>query len=219
MLAAWSAAFSAIPSVGELLARLDSMIDNEDTYMRLKLDKIAQIKQNRRRASSVEERYWNNRALYDEYFVFDADSAMNYADANLRIARHLGNRQWEYEWRINKSFALSVMGFLNEAQDELSQIDISDLSDSNKIKYYGQLAYLYSHMGQLADHKIIGNDDYDHISHCYEDSISTLITPDSPDYLWYVASSKVDSKVIPDGLIETVKASVDTCGSTPAPMR
>lgn len=150
MMAAYAAAaFSAMPSVGELLARLDSMIDNEDTYVRQKLDKIAQIKQMRKRTSSEEERYWNNRSLYDEYFVFDADSAMRYADSNLKIACNLGNRQWEYEWRINKSFALSVMGFLNEAQEELSQIDINELSDSNKIKYYGQLAYLYSHMGQL----------------------------------------------------------------------
>lgn len=209
--AALMQAYAAEPAVGMLLARLDSMIDNEDSYVRLKLDKIAQIKQNRKRTSSVEERYWNNRALYDEYFVFDADSAMKYADANLRIARNLGNIQWEYEWRINKSFALSVMGFLNEAQEELLQIDVAQLSDANKIKYYGQLAYLYSHMGQLSDHKIIGTDDYDHISHCYEDSISSLITRDNPDYLWYAASSKVDSKTIPDGLVETVKASVDTC--------
>lgn len=203
--------FAAEPSVDVLLARLDSMIDNEDAYLRLKLDKIAQLKQNRKRAGSEEEKYWSNRALYDEYFVFDADSARYYADANLKIARSLGNSQWEYEWRINKSYTLSVMGFLNEAQEELSQIDASELSNANKIKYYGQLAYLYSHMGQLSDHKIIGNDDYDRISHCYEDSISTLITRDNPEYLWYAASSKVDKKIIPDGLIATVKASVDTC--------
>ena len=105
-----AAALATAPSVGELLTRLDSMIDNEDAYVRLKLDKIAELKQKRKRTSSDEERYWNNRALYDEYFVFDADSAICYADANLKIARNMGNRQWEYEWRINKSFALSVMG-------------------------------------------------------------------------------------------------------------
>lgn len=203
--------FAAEPSVDVLLARLDSMIDNEDAYLRLKLDKIAQLKQNRKRASSEEEQYWSNRALYDEYFVFDADSARYYADANLKIARSMGNSQWEYEWRINKSYTLSVMGFLNEAQEELSQIDAGELSNANKIRYFGQLAYLYSHMGQLSDHKIIGNEDYDRISHCYEDSISTLITRDNPEYLWYAASSKVDKKIIPKDLIDTVKASVDTC--------
>lgn len=203
--------FAAEPSVDVLLARLDSMIDNEDAYLRLKLDKIAQLKQNRKRASSEEEQYWSNRALYDEYFVFDADSARYYADANLKIARSMGNSQWEYEWRINKSYTLSVMGFLNEAQEELSQIDAGELSNANKIRYFGQLAYLYSHMGQLSDHKIICNEDYDRISHCYEDSISALITSDNPEYLWYAASSKVDKKIIPKDLIDTVKASVDTC--------
>lgn len=194
-----------------LLNRLDSMIANEDSYVQAKLHKIAQVKRDGMKARTDEERYWRNRSLYDEYFVFDADSAMQYAIANLEIAQKLGNRQWEYEWRINKSFTFSVMGFLNEAQKELSMININELSNLNKIKYYGQLAYLYSHMGQLSDHKIIENDDYDRMSHSYEDSISTVITDDDPGYIWYVASSKLDSKEIPDGLIATVKASVDTC--------
>lgn len=198
-------------NIDTLLARLDSMIANEDSYVKAKLDKIAQIKLNRKLARSDEEQYWKNRSLYDEYFVFDADSAMRYAMANICIAQCIGNKQWEYESRINKSFSLSVMGFLNEAQEELAQVKPEELSNPNKIKYYGQLAYLYSHMGQLSDHRIIGNDDYDLISHNYEDSISNVITSDDPDYIWYVSSSKLSSKEIPAELIEKVKTSVDTC--------
>lgn len=198
-------------NIDALLARLDSMIANEDSYVKTKLAKIAQIKHDGRRALGDEEQYWKNRMLYDEYFVFDADSAMHYAMANLEIARRLGNKQWEYEWRINKSFSLSVMGLLNDAKEELASIDVDDLSSQNKVKYYGQLAYLYSHISQLSDHRIIGGDDYDRLSHSYEDSISSVITRDNPDYLWYLASSKVDSSELPQGLIETVKASVDTC--------
>lgn len=198
-------------SIDSLLARLDSMIDNEDSYVRAKLSKIAQIKHDGRRARSDEEIYWKNRSLYDEYFVFDADSAMHYAIENLDIAQRLGNKQWEYEWRINKSFVLSVTGLLNDAKEELAKVDVNDLSPQNKIKYYGQMAYLYSHISQLSDHRIIGGDDYDRLSHSYEDSISGVISRDNPDYLWYLASSKVDSKELPRGLIEIVKASVDTC--------
>lgn len=198
-------------NIDTLLARLDSMIANEDSYVKAKLDKIAQLKRDGKRARSDEEQYWKNRSLYDEYFVFDADSAMGYVMANLDIARRLGNKQWEYEWRINKSFSLSVMGFLNEAQQELAQVKPNELSNINKIKYYGQLAYLYSHMGQLSDHRIIDNDDYDLISHNYEDSISSVITSDDPGYIWYVSSSKLGSKEIPEELIAEVKASVDTC--------
>lgn len=197
--------------IEQLLVRLDSMIDNEDVFVKAKMDKIAEIKRSGKRALNLEERYWSNRSLYDEYFVFDADSAMRYAMENLEIARTLGNRQWEYEWKINKSFTLSVMGLLNDAKEELSSINADDLSDANKVRFYGQLAYLYSHIGQLSDHRIIENEDYDHISHIYEDSIAAVIDHDNPLYLWYKASSQVDRKKIPDELISAIKASVDTC--------
>ncbi len=36
--------FAGETSVNDLLARLDSMIDNEDIYVKAKLDKIEQIK-------------------------------------------------------------------------------------------------------------------------------------------------------------------------------
>lgn len=199
------------PTTEDLLARLDSMIDNEKTYERAKLDKIAQIKRAGRKVMSDEERYWHNRSLYDEYFVFDADSAMRYAIANLDIARRLSNKQWEYEWMINKSFLFSVTGLLNDAKEELSSIDVDDLSLANKIKYYGQQAYLYSHYGQLSDHRIVGDEDYDRLSHAYDDSVKSLISRDDPGYIWYFASSKVDGTNLPDGLIATIKQSVDSC--------
>ncbi len=194
-----------------LLNRLDSMINNEESYVRAKQEEIAQIKHSGKKPTTDEERYWRNRALYDEYFVFDADSAMRYAIDNLDIAQRLGNKQWEYEWRINKSFAFSVMGLLSDAKEELAKVNQNELSPQNKIRYYGQLAYLYSHIGQLSDHRIIGDDDYDRISHTYEDSISTVIPPDDPEYLWYAASSKIDSKEIPYDMISIVKATVDSC--------
>lgn len=212
ILAAGLQSLSAMnPSNEALLERLDSMIDNEKTYERAKLDKIAQIKRSGRKTMSDEERYWHNRSLYDEYFVFDADSAMRYAIANLDIARRLGKKQWEYEWKINKSFLFSVTGLLNDAKEELSSINVDDLSLANKIKYYGQQAYLYSHYGQLSDHRIIGDEDYDRLSHAYDDSVKSLISRDDPGYIWYLASSKVDGTRLPEGLIASIKESVDSC--------
>lgn len=197
--------------IEELLHRLDEMIADEHTYEDAKLSKIQEIKSIGRKAQSAEERYWNNNLLYDEYFVFDADSAMNYVNANLKIAREAGNKQWEYEWHIKKSFILSVTGLLNDAKEELSQVKFEELSNQNKVKYYGQTAYLYSHMGQLSDHKILGGIDYDRLSHIYEDSIKNVISRDSPDYLWYTASAKLNSKVVPEDLIAKIKTVVDTC--------
>lgn len=194
-----------------LLCRLDSMIDNEECFVQEKMSRIATIRNSNASPRTDEERYWRNRALYDEYFVFNADSAINYAIENLAISQQLGNKQWEYEWRINKSFSLSVMGLLSDAIKELSYVNPAELSSQNKIKYYGQLAYIYSHMGQLSDHRIIDGEDYDHLSHVYEDSITSVLTKDSPDYIWYTASSQIDRTNLPDNLIQMVKAAVDSC--------
>lgn len=204
-------AFAYSPQVNALLNRLDSIIDNEDRFVNAKLRKIEGLKQNAKGLMTDEEKYWHNKGLYDEYFVFDADSAMRYVEDNLRIAGHTGNRQWEYESRINKSFTLSVMGLVNDALNELNRIKAGELSDANKIRYYGQRAYLYSHMGQLSNHRKIGTDDYDLKSHTFEDSILSFINRDNPLYLWYSASSKIQSDRIPDGLIPEMKAYVDTC--------
>lgn len=198
------------PAVESLLQRLDSVIANQDQYILAKQRKIADIKANRTKARNQEELYWYNKHLYDEYYVFDADSALKYAQANLDFVLANGNRQLEYEWHINKSFTLSVMGILNNAWEELQNINVTDLSDANKIKYYGQLAYLYSHLGQLSDHRIIGNEDYDFISHAYEDSISSIITRDNPEYLWYAASSQIDRENFSKDIMLQLKEAVDT---------
>ncbi|MCM1153391.1 MAG: DUF6377 domain-containing protein [Muribaculum sp.] len=198
--------------IKNLLLQLDNLIEEAQIFEDAKLSKIRGIKALGTKAINSEERYWNNSQLYDEYFVFDADSAMQYVNANLKIASECGNSQWEYEWHIKKSFVLSVTGMLNAAKDELTHIDFNGLSHENQVRYYAQQAYLYSHMGQLSDHRVVGSTDYDRISHIYEDSIRNIIAVNSQDYLWYMASSNIDSKKIPDNLIDKLKVAVDKCG-------
>lgn len=198
--------------INALLARLDSAINNEDVFVQEKIRKINYIKEKRKKVITLEEKYWSNSQLYDEYYVFDADSAMYYATQNLEIAKQVNNKQWENEWHINKSFVFSVIGLLNDAKEELAVINSTELTNANKIKYYGQLAYLYSHIGQLSDHVVIGNEDNDRISHQYEDSVLSFIKKDNPEFLWYAASSKIDKKDIPSQYIKPLKACVDACG-------
>ena len=209
IVAATAANYSS--DIEKLLCRLDSMIDNEGRYVQEKMSRIATIRNTKPSPRNDEERYWRNRSLYNEYYVFNADSAIKYSIDNLAISQKLGNKQREYEWRINKSFSLSVMGLLSDAIKELSYINPDELSNLNKINYYGQLAYLYSHMGQLSDHRIIEGEDYDHLSHVYEDSITSVLTKDSPDYIWYTASSQIDRAELPDNLLRMVKSAVDSC--------
>ena len=64
--------------IKELLVRLDSLIAQKNTFAMLKEAKIAQLHKLRKDVRTLEERYWLNKNLYDEYCVYNADSAMNY---------------------------------------------------------------------------------------------------------------------------------------------
>jgi hypothetical protein len=105
--------------ISSLLMRLDSLIAQKDVFIIAKENKIAQLQKQKKEVRTLEERYWLNKTLYDEYFVYNADSAMMYVEQNLNIASELGKNEWVLEWRIKKSFLLSATGLLKEASDEL----------------------------------------------------------------------------------------------------
>ena len=87
---------------------------------------------------------------YDEYSVYNSDSAMIYVDQNLDIADKLNKKEWKAEWKIKKSFLLAATGLLKEALDELRNVSSQLLTPELKVEYYGQLMYLYSHFRQYS---------------------------------------------------------------------
>ena len=92
----------------QLLLRLDSVLACSDKYV---VDKEARIEELRKRKSSAlkpEERLWLNKMFYDEFYVYNADSAMVYVTDNISISRQLGRKEWEQEWLLNKVFLLSA---------------------------------------------------------------------------------------------------------------
>lgn len=172
--------------ISSLLMRLDSLIAQKDVFIIAKENKIAQLQKQKKEVRTLEERYWLNKTLYDEYFVYNADSAMMYVEQNLNIASELGKNEWVLEWRIKKSFLLSATGLLKEASDELQYVSSDLLSQKLKVEYYDQMMFLYSHFGQYS-----GGDNsemregYYLKEKCYQDSIYATVTPKDPFYLWY----------------------------------
>lgn len=194
----------------DLYLRLDSVIDNHQYYHKLKLAKINDIKRSGKNMLTPEERFWHNRRLYDEYFVYNADSAMHYVDENLALARKMGNKEWEDEWKINRSFVLTVLGQLKDAHDELDSIDPSKLSGPVISSFYRQKSYLYSHLGQLTDYRTEGTENYFDRSHALEDSAFIHMTADNPLYLWHKASSKFGRPDESDDVMKELTAVIES---------
>ena len=119
----------------EIFSKLDNMILQREEYRLKKEERIKMLRNRMDMRASLEERFHINKVLYDEYYVYNADSAMLYVTDNLRIASLLKRKDWEYTWKINKSFLLSATGLLKEAEDELKDIPVQKLSDNAKVDY------------------------------------------------------------------------------------
>ena len=168
-----------------LLSRLDSILENPEVWDGMKRHRIAEIQRRKDKAVTLEEDYWLNKQLYNEYSVYDADSAMTYAVRNLDIARRWGDEDKKMEWNINRSFLLSVTGLLREAQDIVDSIDMNSLPEDLKTKYFNQGAYLYSHFGQYQGDNRLTKTDYYVRSHAYQDSAFRHAPESDPLYLWH----------------------------------
>lgn len=184
-----STSLSAVPYSAEiesLLSRLDSLIAQKEMFITAKEAKITQLRKRGQSIRTQEERYWLNKMFYDEYFVYNADSAMIYVDQNLSIAQELDKKEWQAEWKIKKSFLLAATGLLKEALDELQGMSGASLSPELKVEYYGQMMYLYSHFGQYSgDDNVNLREGYYQKEVAYKDSIYAAVTPQDPYYLWY----------------------------------
>lgn len=184
----WIYAESVEKEIPQLLATLDSILVQTGELASQKELKIAQLKKKLSNAANFEEEFWINKMLYDESFVFNADSAMKYVDRNIQIATELKRKDWQDEWLINRSFMFAATGLLKEAGEVLEKVDSTSLSDGLKLSYYYQRSYLYSHLGQyMGDQKQVNNKYYNEFENANKHMLA-LVRPKDPLYWWCVAS-------------------------------
>ncbi|MDE5642069.1 MAG: transcriptional regulator [Muribaculaceae bacterium] len=167
---------------GDILSKLDSMIERSEEYEQIKLMRIAGLASRRNSAAGDADRYAVNTLLFDEYVTYNSDSAMHYINENLKLAEAAGNPQWRDRSLIDKSNLLAATGLLKEAEAIMSGIDTASLTQDLKIRYYGQMIYLYSHLGTYTGGEA---NEYFVRERIYKDRIMDIIEPEHPEYLWY----------------------------------
>ena len=77
--------YSKNKEMEQLFSRLDSVLTNSEKYVLEKEDKIEELRKKQSMPLKQEEKLWLNKMLYDEYFVYNADSAMVYVNNSRRI--------------------------------------------------------------------------------------------------------------------------------------
>ena len=188
LLAAVSVEAFAGNGLEPLLARLDSVLAVSEKYILEKEERIDGLRKKLSVPLKLEDRLWLNKMMYDEYFCYNADSAMVYVDENIRLSERLGRKDKRTEWALNKAFLLAAQGLLNEAEKELHHIDTAFLNKEAMYQYYDTRIYLCSHQVQFIGNRQEQINPYYILETKLRREAGKYITPEHPAYYSFCAA-------------------------------
>ena len=109
---------------GTLLKELDNTVDNYQVYSDRKENEINKLKESLQQAATDLQKYEIGQKLFDEYKLYQSDSALAYARKNLRIATILRDVTKINSAKLNLASIMGTLGMYKEATDVLDKIDI-----------------------------------------------------------------------------------------------
>lgn len=198
-----------------LLLQLDSIIANHQDLVKEKGIRINGLRKTLGNARNNGERLGILRQLYDEYLVFDSDSALHYATETRKLIEKYQADDYDLltEWKLNEAFLYTVQGLYDTTKELLNSIDSSRLSPEMKSSFFGSVAYLYSMRSvYLQSNKKMWNEDIA-TANRYRDSIQSMNLPEAAEWLWVPVAAALDGKseINRDFDVSRLKKSVDEC--------
>ena len=198
-----------------LLLQLDSIIDNHQNLVKEKGIRINGLRKTLGNARNNADRLGILRQLYDEYLVFDSDSALHYATETRKLIEKSQAEDYDLltEWKLNEAFLYTVQGLYDTTKELLNSIDSSRLSPEMKSSFFGSVAYLYSMRSvYLQSNKKMWNEDIA-TANQYRDSIQSMNLPEADEWLWVPVAAALDGKsdMNSDFDVSRLKKSVDEC--------
>ena len=67
----------------KMLNSLDSLLAKKEAFVIAKEKRIEDLRKMEMKVATEEEQYWMNKLFYEEYMVYDSDSAFSYIHKNL----------------------------------------------------------------------------------------------------------------------------------------
>ena len=132
----------------------------------------------------MSKQYELNQAIYQEYRVYDADSAMKYTTQSLDLARQYHDKNREIESLLGIGFVYTANGLLSQASEVMHSLCSSSMPRYLRSRYYGQMRTLCSRLQlySLGDDAL--HEHYGQLYALYSDSVLQTATPDEPRYLY-----------------------------------
>lgn len=197
----------------DLLIRLDSIIAGHDAMVARKENRIEGLKNTLARVESDRDRHSVVRQIFDEYHVYDSDSAMRYATLGLELARRISpaDNNLLAGWQLQRSFLFVVQGLFDEAMEQMQRVSPDGLSDRMRCRYYQMMEYIYSMRSlYIQSNKDMCRNDIVQ-SNLYRDSIHAIDVNTAPEFPWAAVAVKVerDSFEDNDPDVKALRAVVD----------
>lgn len=118
------------------LNKLDSTLVLKDTFKKNKIQRINFLQQEFNSMKSSTEQLRILDIIYKEYYVFQFDSAKNYVNIGLNLAKKVNNAYYTNLFTLRKAELLAIGGLYGEAVNSMKTIDINKLPHGLAFYYY-----------------------------------------------------------------------------------
>lgn len=181
-----SAALNSGLSTQQLLDSLDSSLGKSAAYTAEKERRISSLRRRLSQTPNPEQRFWICRNLVDEYSSYNSDSALHYIDASTAVARQAGRREWIDEMNLNRAYIYAATGLLSEAESALNEVDPRQMTPALATEYYNRVLFVLTHKDQYLGKNSLTRP-YSERAKAMLDSVSRLMQPSDPQYIWFLA--------------------------------
>lgn len=144
---------SAGSKTQQLRQKLDNLLEQRKALIDNKNKDINRLKKNLTTSENTLKRLQTYEQLFEEYYVFQFDSAMTYLNKGIKLAKETQNTYYYNSNTISKAELLSIGGLYNEAIHEIEQVDTTILDNAQHFEYYFSLFRIHTYWADFCNDK------------------------------------------------------------------
>lgn len=148
-----STTLSAGSKTQQLRQKLDNLLEQRNALIDNKNKDINRLKKNLTTSENTLKRLQTYEQLFEEYYVFQFDSAMTYLNKGIKLAKETQNTYYYNSNTISKAELLSIGGLYNEAIHEIEQVDTTVLDKGQHFEYYFSLFRIHTYWADFCNDK------------------------------------------------------------------
>ena len=144
---------SAGSKTQQLRQKLDNLLEQRNALIDNKNKDINRLKKNLTTSENTLKRLQTYEQLFEEYYVFQFDSAMTYLNKGIKLAKETKNTYYYNSNTISKAELLSIGGLYSEAIHEIEQVDTTRLDKAQHFEYYFSLFRIHTYWADFCNDK------------------------------------------------------------------